>query len=708
MLKVIRLLQPIFLFLLLPAPSFVYGADDPRIALNPSMVKEANCITPAITPTQTPATLSKPLTSRTLLVDEQSLNIIYGKQISPPNPNPPISKWFAGWPSVATYPIYACIDLGNYYTITALAIFDSNGEGSGTESVNSVEFWSGKDNSSQPIKIGSHDQKGFNIWQKIPAFNITVARYVRVVIRQPDVVPTEIALFGKINRPPVITTDLSPISLQLLSSKNLMVTATDPDNDAVTLSLTKDEPKTGTAEFISFTNSGTTSATIDINPTVPSQMSPRKIFVTATDTKGLSTTQTIDLNVIKVDNTACAPNFNAGPDETANFKITRALGRGINFGAYLEAPREGDWSQGGLLNETHFRRAHEAGFCTIRLPVRFSNHLSNGYTIDANYTTKIDSNFLTRVDDAVSWARAYGMNVIIDLHHFRQLDAQKLDANEIAFKDINGRLLGIDPLLVNPQQADYDAKKDDYVLLDKIFMNMWDQIAKHYEGKYPNDPQVLFELINEPGKRFRQATVLNKLHLDTINIIRAAKAQPTNKRFIVIEPVNAKADDPIKYIEKVGLPADYSDIILSIHNYDPQDFTTSDGSAGSVVVATCCTAAQITNFRKRLDDTRARFTGIYTTGSFRNVPVFVGEFGSINLRDEKSRLNFTRLAKCEMEKRSLNWVYWNFALTKWGFYYPEKEASSTPSNTMYWNANLKTALFQSLATDCDPSEPPRP
>src|SRR5207237_10824199 len=64
---------------------------------------------------------------------------------------------------------------------------------------------------------------------------------------------------------------------------------------------------------------------------------------------------------------------------------TTSLGRGISFGNILEAPTEGDW--GLRLDEDLFVRAKEAGFDTIRLPVRWSTHAAPDapYAIDEPY-----------------------------------------------------------------------------------------------------------------------------------------------------------------------------------------------------------------------------------------------------------------------------------------------------------------------------------
>src|SRR5262249_17539398 len=71
----------------------------------------------------------------------------------------------------------------------------------------------------------------------------------------------------------------------------------------------------------------------------------------------------------------------------------KKLGRGINLGNALEAPKEGDW--GVTLKAEYFRAIKAAGFDTVRLPVNWAAHAG----AEAPYT--IDPAFAARVDWAV-------------------------------------------------------------------------------------------------------------------------------------------------------------------------------------------------------------------------------------------------------------------------------------------------------------------
>ena len=54
----------------------------------------------------------------------------------------------------------------------------------------------------------------------------------------------------------------------------------------------------------------------------------------------------------------------------ATFEANARLGRGVNLGNALEAPSEGSW--GLYLKEEYFKDIAEAGFDSVRVPIRWS------------------------------------------------------------------------------------------------------------------------------------------------------------------------------------------------------------------------------------------------------------------------------------------------------------------------------------------------
>src|ERR1022692_1804955 len=93
-------------------------------------------------------------------------------------------------------------------------------------------------------------------------------------------------------------------------------------------------------------------------------------------------------------------------DETAqgDKPVKGVLGRGINLGNALEAPKEGEW--GVTLKAEYFAAIKKAGFATVRLPVRWSAHPGK----EAPYT--IDPKLAERVDWAIDQALMNELNII--------------------------------------------------------------------------------------------------------------------------------------------------------------------------------------------------------------------------------------------------------------------------------------------------------
>ena len=112
------------------------------------------------------------------------------------------------------------------------------------------------------------------------------------------------------------------------------------------------------------------------------------------------------------------------PGASAAARATAAaLGRGVNFGNMLEAPHEGDW--GLKVTPEFIDSAAAVGFKSVRLPVRWSNHalVASPFTIDPD--------FLVHVDSIVDRLLGKGVYVVLNMHHYRQLDGDARDSGEL-------------------------------------------------------------------------------------------------------------------------------------------------------------------------------------------------------------------------------------------------------------------------------------
>ncbi len=308
------------------------------------------------------------------------------------------------------------------------------------------------------------------------------------------------------------------------------------------------------------------------------------------------------------------------------YTVCKKLGRGINLGNALEAPNEGAW--GVMLKPEYFKIIKEAGFNTIRLPVKWSGHAQ------ANAPYTIDQKFAKRVDWAIDQAVANKLNIIVNIHHYEEMDA-------------------------NPDQH-----------LPRL-IGLWEQIAARYKDR---PSEVYFELLNEPNDKLTEAkwnAIIPKL-LATVR-----KTNPS--RPVLLGPGQWNG---IGSLDKLELPRDDQNIILTVHFYEPFMFTQqgapwvkgADKWKGQKWSGTGAEQAAI----------RKPFQHAATWAKTHNHPVFLGEFGTYQEADLESRARWTRFVAREAEKLGFSWAYWEFC-SAYGAYDPKAKT---------WRETLKSALIE--------------
>jgi endoglucanase len=305
-----------------------------------------------------------------------------------------------------------------------------------------------------------------------------------------------------------------------------------------------------------------------------------------------------------------------GDDEA--FAYNRALGRGINLGNALDAPAEGAW--GVRLKEHYFQAIRDAGFDSVRIPIRWSAHAQSvlPYAIDAT--------FFERVDWAIDQALSRHLAVVINVHHYLEMDS--------------------DPGAHAPR-----------------LVALWRQIAARYRDR---PPSLSFELFNEPGDQFTDER-WQEVFPVLLEVIRASDPD----RMVIVGPAHQNSLD---HLSSLQLPANDRRIIATFHYYAPLQFTHqgADWVANSI-------SWQGTKWGTALDQAKLRedFDKAADWARAKGRPLYLGEFGAIGQADMNSRVLWTTTVAREAEQRNFSWAYWEFC-SNFGAYDPATDTWRQP------------------------------
>lgn len=310
--------------------------------------------------------------------------------------------------------------------------------------------------------------------------------------------------------------------------------------------------------------------------------------------------------------------------------------KGANFGNYLEAPRTQNW--GARYSERDLDAVKAEGFDHIRLPIRWNDY--SGRAPDY----KIEQQLFDKVDFLVTNSLARGLSILINIHHFDEFTT--------------------DPKAETPK-----------------FHALWKQIAEHY-ARHPQ--RLAFELLNEP-KDAATTEVINPIFAETIRIIRRSNPERT----IFVGPGKWNSLDEV---EKLKLPEDDRNLVVTVHCYDPFLFThqgaswtaPSTDTTGIVYPGppskpiTPAAGARDKGWFERYNTLptaenpsspiafTSRMEKVARWGAENNRPIHLGEFGAYEKPDAASRTRYYSDMRKTAEGLGFGWAIWDW---KAGFKY---------------------------------------
>ncbi|MDU7441935.1 MAG: cellulase family glycosylhydrolase, partial [Clostridium sp.] len=125
------------------------------------------------------------------------------------------------------------------------------------------------------------------------------------------------------------------------------------------------------------------------------------------------------------------------------------------------------------MKAEYFEIIRDAGFDSVRLPVRFSDYVDKT-------TYVLDEQFMNTIDNYINYALNDNLTLILDMHHFEEIMEKPED-----YKD--------------------------------MFLSIWDQLSSRYAG---SSDKLVFELLNEPKENL-EGELWNEYLKNAVEVIRS-------------------------------------------------------------------------------------------------------------------------------------------------------------------------------------------
>ena len=326
-------------------------------------------------------------------------------------------------------------------------------------------------------------------------------------------------------------------------------------------------------------------------------------------------------------------------------QLVADMGAGWNLGNSLEAnsngvPSETAWGN-PVVTQALINRVKASGFKTIRIPVSYLGNIGAG----PNYT--VTAAWLSRIKEVVDYAYNAGLYVLINMHGD-------------GYKSVTGSWLICDA-------ADQSTIKAKY-------QKVWQQVATTFASY---NEHLIFESMNEEfdgqygtptSACYSNINAYNQSFVDTVRLTGGTNAS----RWLLVPGWNTNIEYtagsygfvlPTDTHRSSSVPSGEQRIMISVHYYDPWDFTgQEDGVITQWGAAATNTAKKSTWGQEDYMDLMLK--KMYDAFVTKGYPVFVGEYGSIDKTSADSanntyRANFAKALVATAKKYGAATAYWD-------------------------------------------------
>ncbi|MCY1253777.1 Endoglucanase H [compost metagenome] len=292
----------------------------------------------------------------------------------------------------------------------------------------------------------------------------------------------------------------------------------------------------------------------------------------------------------------------ANAEGQSNFPSPReqviTLGAGINAFSYDPVWKS---QKNARIKDSHLRKMKDAGFRTIRV-----NLMSFAYMDSSG---RLDPEWLSTLDDLIARLLSFGFNIILDEHDFIEC-------------------------------------REDVELCERRLIDFWSQISIRYRN---SPPTVLFELLNEPSRDITPS-VWNGMSRRLLEIIR--RSNP--KRNVLIGPAHFNSID---YLDRLEIPVDDKNIIVTVHYYLPLEFSHQRFPMGNWFPTL---PLRGWGGGKEQQKVMADFYKAQNWAERNNRVLYLGEFGTYEQAPLADRAKYAGFLTRTAESLGWAWAYWQF------------------------------------------------
>lgn len=328
--------------------------------------------------------------------------------------------------------------------------------------------------------------------------------------------------------------------------------------------------------------------------------------------------------------------------------------KGINFGGWLSQCEHAKKHYDEFICENDFAKIASLGFDHVRIPIDYE-------LIESENGSFLEDG-MEYIQKSIDWCKKYSMNMVLDLHKTYGFSFDEGEAESGFFE--------LEPL-------------------QERFYCLWEELAKRF-GKYHD--RVSFELLNEVTEQ-KYCDIWNEIAEKCIRRIRVFAPET----YILIGGYEKNC---IKALKDLKMPID-DKIVYNFHCYEPLIFTHQGAYwvknmpkdfrlKYPVTVKECCSElkrigleavdlisnANVETVGEEFFD--SLFSEAAAIAEERNVPLYCGEYGVIDLADDESTIAWYKAINSMFQKYQISRAAWcykgmDFGLTDSNIIYDLKE-----------------------------------